>query len=647
MRAAALHADKPPVTALAAAVIHGDLVEPWENSTYLACVRDLRGQIVAVNQAFARKFGRATAAWAGREMASLVHTEDRAEWKALEKRLRETPFRIEHETRWMTAQGCRWLAWEEITLFDANGQPHLFRAVGRDVTKRRLAEEHSYKLNNAVEQSPVGIVIADLDGHVHYVNPKFTAVTGYSLEEVIEQNLPVLRQGLDKEEDYRAFWETVQSGKEWRGEICTHRKDGSILWEAVQVSPIRNPAGEITHLLSLREDITERKRLEEQLRQSQKMESLGTLAGGIAHDFNNLLAIISGYAEICLARTLAPGGDESLRRYLREVHSAAQRAVGLVRRILAFSRKAEVRVAAMNLNRQVRELGSLLSETFPRTINIDYDFDESLPPILADQNQLQQVVMNLCVNARDAMPKGGCLTLVTRIVPGTQLAHLGADARLSYACLRVVDTGVGMSPQVKARIFEPFYTTKQDCGGTGLGLAVVYGIITNHHGLLDVESTIGSGSTFSIFLPMSAVEQTPAATTTPGTSGELPRGTEAVLVVEDEMSLRTLLRSVLEPCGYKVHAVRDGREAVDYLAKLDNAVDAVLLDLNMPELHGLEVLREVKRLRPSARVVIVSGNITKDMKAELMKLGQRDFIPKPYRLEEVCLRLRRVLDETD
>ena len=642
---AALQSETPPVTALAAAVIHGDLVAPWENSSYLACVRDGAGQIVAVNQAFARKFGRATATWPGRELAALVHPEDLAGWQALAKDLLQPPHRIEHETRWLTAQGWRWLAWEETALIDGSGQPDLFRAVGRDVTKQRLAEEHSYKLVSAVEQSPVSIVIADLEGHVHYVNPKFTAVTGYSFEEVLEQNLPVLREGLDTAEGSNNLWETVRAGHEWRGEMRTRRKDGGILWEAVQISPIRNPSGEITHLLSLREDVTDRKRLEEQLRQSQKMESLGTLAGGIAHDFNNLLAIINGYAEVCLARTTTLGSDETLRRHLREVHSAAQRAVGLVQRILTFSRKAEVRVAPLALNKLVRELGALLAETFPRTINLDLDLDDSLPSLAADQNQLQQVIMNLCVNARDAMGKGGRLTLSTRLVPGAELARLGGDPAQPYACLRVSDTGSGMTPQVRARIFEPFFTTKQDSGGTGLGLAVVYGIVTNHRGLLDVESAPGAGSTFSIYLPASEAAAAPAAAAAPRGLGELPHGTEAVLVVEDEMSLRTLLRNVLEPCGYHVNSVRDGREAVDYLENPQNQVDVVLLDLNMPELHGLEVFKEIKRLRPKTRVIVVSGNITKDMKAELTKLGQRDFIPKPYRLEEVCGRLRRVLDE--
>ncbi len=644
MRSAPTSGETPHPTALAAAIIRSDLVSPWENSNYLACVREPSGKILAANLAFSRRFGRPAAAWSGRDFAQLIHPEDLAQWRSLVFSLAHAPFRIEHETRWMTAQGWRCLNWEETALFDARGEVTSFRAIGRDVTKQRQAEELSYKLTSAVEQSPVSIVITDLQGSVHYVNPKFTAVTGFSLEEFIEHNLFQLRDGLESEESYRTFLETVRAGREWCGEMKSLRKDGSVLWESTTVSPIRNPAGEVTHLLRLSEDITDRKRLEEQLRQSQKMESLGTLAGGIAHDFNNMLAIINGYTEVCLARTMANNSDETLRRYLREVHSAAQRAVGLVQRILTFSRKTEVRVVPINLNKVVRDLGSLLAETFPRTITFDYDLDEKLPMLAADQNQLQQVIMNLCVNARDAMSKGGCLSLATRVIHGRELTRLGADSSPNYICLRVTDTGVCMTPQVRARIFEPFFTTKQDSGGTGLGLAVVYGIVLNHHGVLDVESSVGHGSSFSVHFPATLCELPQQTQTIAGHVGDFPRGNESLLVVEDELSLRTLLRNVLEPCGYKVQTARDGREALQMIENKELHFDLIILDLNMPELHGVEVFKELQRLRPKVKVLVISGNITKEVKAELMELGQREFVSKPYRLEEVCSRLRKLLD---
>ncbi len=637
---------RPSPTELAVAVIHGDWVAPWENSAYFAYVRDLSGQIVAVNQAFARKFGRAANAWIGREMASLVHEEDVVAWQGLMTRLGQPPYRVEHETRWLTAQGWRWMAWEETALLNAAGQPEHIRGIGRDTTKQRMSEEYTYRLTNAVGQLPVSVVITDPAGKVQYVNPKFTAITGYTLEEVLDRDIPVLQEGHDNEEACRVFWETITAGHDWRGELRTRCKDGTFIWESAQVSPIRDSGGQTTHFLCLREDVTERKRLEGQLRQAQKMESLGTLSSGIAHDFNNLLAIISGYTEVCLARVAKIGGDEALRRHLHEVHSATQRAVGLVQRILSFSRKAEVRMTPISLNKVLREFGALMIETFPRTVTLDFDLDENLPLIPADQNQIQQVIMNLCVNARDAMPHGGRLTLATGVVAGATLARLGADPDHLYACLRVSDTGIGMPPEVRNHIFEPFYTTKQNTGGTGLGLAMVYGIVLNHHGVIDVESMLDMGSTFSVYLPTTSETADPFPKTVPEISAEtIPHGTEAVLIIEDELGLRRLLSNVLEPSGYRVHSVADGREAVQYIEDKRNSIDAVLLDLNIPELHGLDVYKELKRLRPLAKVLIVSGHISKEYRAELVKMGQHDFLTKPYRLEEICQRLRTALDQ--
>jgi two-component system, cell cycle sensor histidine kinase and response regulator CckA len=621
---------------------HDYLVAPWESSIELALVRSTEGRILAVNEAFARKFGVPRANWGERDVVSLIHPDDLPEWKSLMQRVSRPPYRVSHEHRWMTAQGWRWLAWEENAVRDAEGQTIAYRAIGRDVTKRRLAEEHFFKLATAVEQSPFSIVMTTPDGRVQYVNPKYTQSTGYTLEEIFEKSIPVLREGHPSEESFREFEATVQSGQKWTGEMCTRCKDGSTLWEFVQVSPIRNHLDEVTHLLCVREDITERKRLEEQLRQAQKMESVGTLAGGIAHDFNNVLAIINGFVEIALNR--GPS-DEVQARYLREIHSAAQRAVGLVRQILTFSRKTEVMFRPVSLNQQISELGRMCAETFPKTITFHFDLDESLPQISADPNQLQQVIMNLCVNARDAMGSGGRITICTTRVPGDSIARLGGDVSRQYACIKVSDTGCGMPPHVRARIFEPFFTTKQNSGGTGLGLSVVYGIILNHRGFLEVESTEGVGSTFYIYLPLEAAKSA-ARPAEPSTNllGDIPVGRETILIVEDEASLRELLRTVLEPRGYKVMTACDGAEAIDILLREPGTIDGVLLDLNLPEINGADVYKTLRRIRPETKVMIISGNITPEVRRELGALGQSEFLPKPYQLEDLGRRLRALLD---
>jgi len=461
------------------------------------------------------------------------------------------------------------------------------------------------------------------------------------LEEIFEKEVQVLRSGFANETDYERFFSTVSKGQEWRGELCSTFKHHRQVWESVQVSPIRNHADEITHLLCLREDITERKKLEDQLRQAQKMESLGTLAGGIAHDFNNMLAIISGFTEIAMARTRE--GDDLLR-FLREIHNASQRAVGLVRQILTFSRKAEVSYRPVAVNRLVKDLGNLFAETFPRTIGFEFNLAEALPMIAADQNQLQQVVMNLCVNARDAMPDGGRITIITAQVPGESLSRLGADPKLDYVAIRVTDTGCGIPEAVRTRIFEPFFTTKQDSGGTGLGLAVVYGVVSNHRGFIEVESVSGQGSSFIVHLPIESADPL-ALIDEGGAATEIPVGTESVLVIEDEGSLRTLLRVVLEMRGYRVRTVADGGEALELLLGDPGEIDAILLDLNLPRISGVEVYTTIRRICPAACVLILSGNITPEVRATLEAQGQRLFVAKPYRLHELGRQLRRALDE--
>jgi PAS domain S-box-containing protein len=610
----------------------------WETSADPAYCRDLEGHILSANRSFARKFGIPADKLEGRKISDLVHPDDAAKVKGVVGELCRPPHTAVSEHRWMTPQGTRWFAWEKMAIRDEQGRIIAVRAVGRDITRQRLAEEQFYRLSRAVEQSPVSIVITDLEGHAQYVNSKFTEVSGHTLEDIIDSGIEVLRDGHPDEESYQKFWETIRSGGEWRGELSTKRGSSSTVWESVKVSCLRGPGGEITNYLCLREDISERKKLEHDLRQAHKMESLGTLAGGIAHDFNNLLAIINGYAEVCMQ-----GGVEQrlLQKGLREIRSAVQRATGLVRQILTFSRKTEAKFSAVDLNQLIRDLVAMLAETFPRTVTFNLELKEDLPPLRADQNQVQQIILNLCVNARDAMPQGGIITLATSAHASADLTEHHAAPGQAYARLRVSDSGTGMSPEVRARIFEPFFTTKQVNQGTGLGLAVVYGIVVGHQGFIDVESTLNVGSSFNIYVPLAenSVIAVPAAENT-----EFPAGSEQLLIVDDEEPLRNLLERTFLRKGYQVVTAADGHEAIELIGDTTRHFDLVLLDLNMPGAHGLQVLKVLKACRPDTKALVISGHVTSEVREQFKQLGQSEWMQKPYELNVIGRKMRMILD---
>jgi two-component system cell cycle sensor histidine kinase/response regulator CckA len=616
-----------------------DVLGAWAGSAALVYCRDWQGRILAANRAFARKFGCVAAELPGRLVSTFLHPDEAPLLAATDAGLQSPPYSTAREGRWLTPQGWRWIAWEESTLQDKAGQAIGARAVGHDITRQRVAEEQYFKLSRAVEQSPVAMAITDAEGHVQYVNAKFTQVTGYTLEQILDNDVQVLREGHPDEASYVKFWETVRAGGEWRGDFSREHADGKRTWESVQVSCLRNAAGEITNLLCMREDITERRLLEDQLRQAQKMESIGTLAGGIAHDFNNIIAVINGYAELAL---LHPGDATTLHKSVREIKRAAQRASGLVRQILTFSRKAEVRFAALDLNQHSRDLMALLAETFPRNISFHFSCDDQLPPLLADQNQLQQIVLNLCVNARDAMPSGGAISLTTSRVEGSTVPALLPGR--SYACLAISDTGTGMTPEVRARIFEPFFTTKPVNQGTGLGLAVVYGIVASHEGTIEVESEPGIGSTFKVYLPLvdNAVIAPVAIKST-----DFPGGTESLLVVDDEAPLRMLLEAALSRKGYRITSASDGLDAIEKLADRNQDFSAVLLDLNMPGANGVEVMRVIRATRPDIKVLVLTGHLTPQARTEFERLGQKHFVKKPYTLDELGRNLRSLLEGTE
>jgi PAS domain S-box-containing protein len=397
---------------------------------------------------------------------------------------------------------------------------------------------------------------------------------------------------------------------------------------------------EVMGFVSIGRDMQERKQLEQELRQAQKMESLGTLAGGIAHDFNNILQIIIMNIASLERRDLAP---EKLSQIIDITHKAVARGSGLVEQILTFARKTEVKLESVDLNGILHDLSKMLREMFPERITFELDLAPQLPSVVGDQSQITQVVMNLCVNARDAMPDGGRLVFGTTLADGALLKRKFPRALGDqYICLSVADDGMGMTEDIRSRIFEPFYTTKEKGKGTGLGLSVVYGIVDSHRGFIDVVSSPGKGTKFHIYFPSTPAQQEIPKAIRPAAQGA--RGTETLLVVENEEMLLGALVAILEQQGYRVIAARDGEEGVEKFRTHAREISLVLTDLGLPKLDGWGVLSAIQAVNPSVRTLVMSGYLDPRQKAEKSAEGVGGFILKPYKPQDLVKLIRKMLD---
>jgi two-component system, cell cycle sensor histidine kinase and response regulator CckA len=765
--------------------------------------------------------------------------------------------------------------------------------ITRDITDRKRMEEEARKLSRAVEQSPVSVIITDTKGNIEYVNPRFTEITGYTTEEVLGKNPRILKSGITPREEYERLWRIISSGKEWHGEFQNKKKNGSLYWESASISPVFGDNGAITHYLAVKEDITERKRTEDALReseeryrtlirnqgegismcdendrfifanpaaealfqvpagtlrgrnlhefimpeylsihqmeneklgvgdrstfeydiktmkgerrsllvttlkqlnnkgmytgtfsvfrditerkkieeklreseeyyrtlvdatpdaiviidnqgimtfaspkiftvfdiqsdklignsffrlvhpdnhailrkhireifrqetgaevreyhllksdnvpfwgeistsplynaqgtiagllmlcrdvtdkkrlqqelvQSQKLQSIGRLAGGIAHDFNNILGIILAYTSMLQHRKMS---EEKISDSLAGIDHAVQRGAALVRQILTFARKTDILIEPLNLPDLVRELLAMLIQTFPKTITFTEHIESDLPYILADHTQIHQALLNLCVNARDAMPNGGAITLTIEKKTKEQVRERfsSADQEL-YICVAVQDTGEGMSEETRVKIFDPFFTTKEPGKGTGLGLSVVFGVVESHHGFIDIESKLGHGTTFRLYFPTSGLDAKQSSVVEPENI-RVFNGTETILIVEDEEFLLEMAVLIAESQGYHVFTARDGLNAIEVYREHRDEIALVLSDMGLPGMTGQDAFRRLKEINPYVKVVFASGNINPDVQSELLKDGAKGFVQKPYTSNALLQIVRTVLD---
>ncbi len=522
------------------------------------------------------------------------------------------------------------------------GRPLAMATIQTDISEQKKAETELLRLASAVEQSHEPIIITNLEGDIEYVNAAFEKITGYHRDEVLGKNPRILKSGKQNRELYESLWNTISSGDVWKGELINRRKDGSLYVAEAIILPIKNNEGELINYIAVEKDITNVKRLEEEFRQAQKMEAVGRLAGGVAHDFNNLLTVINGYANLLL-QNISP--QDSVYKKILQIQKAGERAARLTSQLLAFSRKQVVQPKILNINDVLEDLSKMLKRLLGEDILLSIRTDPHLADIRIDPGQLEQIIMNLAINARDAMPTGGHLHIETvnmRLDQAFVENHLGSHAG-NYVYLAVSDTGTGMSKEVLSHIFEPFFTTKTAGKGTGLGLSTVYGIVKQCQGFVEVNSEPGNGTTFKIYFPAAEGKK---RTTAPGgeNSKELQKGSETILIVEDEDSVRDLAVTILREHGYHILDAPLADEALSLVRREKCHIDLLLTDMIMPRMNGRDLAQKICDYYPQIKVVYMSGYTDNALLAHKEGEPEVTFIHKPFSPIQLVKTIRSVLD---
>jgi len=616
-----------------------------EGTTDGVFVKDLQGRYLMINSA--------GAAFAGRSADEIVGKTDLDLFSA------DTAEVVRQKDRQVLTQGvtqtfeesgtsngvCRVYLSTKGPYRDAHGEIIGLLGVARDITERKHAEEEmrqsQQKLRIHFEHTPLAVVEWDLDFRVAAWNPSAERIFGYSRLEALGQHARFIVPPQYREHVNHTWEALLKQAGGTRSTNDNVTKDGRSISCEWYNTPLVDESGRVLGVASLVQDVTERVALEERLRQSQKMEAVGRLAGGVAHDFNNLLTVILGYSQI-LADGLPEGSR--LADNTAQIKSAADRAAGITRQLLAFSRKSVLSPRVINLNDVVLNLDSLLRRLIGDDIEVRTVPANNLGSVKADPSQIEQVLMNLALNARDAMPRGGTVTLETGNVTldGTYARDHQSVESGRYVMLAVSDTGEGMGPETQARIFEPFYTTKEVGKGTGLGLSMVYGIVKQSGGYIWVYSEPDRGTTFKIYLPRvdQPAELVGGDTRTP----KVQRGTETILLVEDDEQLRALTSSVLGHCGYNVLVASTPEDGLAICKSTSHDIRLLVTDVVMPRMNGRQLAEQAQQIRPGIRVLYISG-YTNDAIAHYGVLDPGLwFLPKPYALSSLIAKVREVLD---
>jgi PAS domain S-box-containing protein len=536
----------------------------------------------------------------------------------------------------------RWV-WERgVRVEGDDASPDCLEGFITDITHKRKQEAQLRQRAMVIDQAAESIMITDEKGDIQYVNPAFEQITGYPKEEVSGQNPRILKSGNQGTGFYRRLWETIRTGKTWRGRFVNRKKDGVLFTQEGTVTPVLDSSGQIVNYVAVMLDISEDILMEEQLSSAQRMEAIGTLAGGIAHDFNNILFPMVGLSEL-LQEDLPE--NSPLQDHVSGILKSGMRARDLVKQILSFSRQDKMEPKAVRLQMIVKEVLKLMRASLPSTITINEDVRDDCPPVLADPTQIHQIVMNLITNAFHAMEETGGelkITLTREKIEAVKIDNFKGSIKEDGVCITVSDTGKGMEKDVCDRIFEPYFTTKAKGKGTGLGLSVVHGIVEKHDGFIRVESRPGSGTTFRIILPcLTDTSSLDAPHEGQGVQG----GTERILLVDDEAPIISMVKQQLERMGYRVTARTASLDAIEIFKKQPDRFDLVITDLTMPNMTGDRLTRKIKQVRPDIPVILCTGFSDKINPEKAAAMGIDAYILKPVIRKDIDAAIRRVLNK--